>query len=318
MVTRRAFVKLSVAGGIAAATGSRATAGEQQRVRDHLWIWTHHPGVYDGMFGLPRNSRITPVDAAKYLGAPNIMFIRASGQPPYPFEDYAAAFKDVKNLQRPITGSGGDTSNEEREYVLKLAASMPNITGLYMDDFFNFARQDKEASMSVDEVRAIRERMIVNGRQLELGVVVYSKDKFDERMLPYLELCDAVSLWFWSSDELENLEKDFARLHGIAPRKRIQMGCYMWDYGVRNPMALDRLERQCNQGLRWLKEKRIADMIFRGAHLCGQGLEAVEWTRNWIAETGDELLRPHTAWRKTPSPWVPIPQHRERVTHLVL
>jgi hypothetical protein len=43
-------------------------------------------------------------------------------------------------------------------------------------------------------------------------------------------------------------------------------------------------------GLQWLHEKRIADMIFCGAHLCDQGLEAVEWTRNWIAKVGDEPL----------------------------
>ena len=290
MVTRRGFVQCSLAAGLAAVAGGGARAAEGERVRDRFWLWTHHPGVYDGMFGLPRNSRITPLAAANYLGTPNIMFIRAAGQPPYPFEDYAAAFKDVKNLQWSITGSGGDTSDEEREYVLQLAASMPNITGLYMDDFFNFARQGSEASMSVGEVKAIRERMVVNGRQLELGVVVYSKDKFDERMLPYLELCDAISLWFWSSAELESLEESIARLRKIAPGKRIQMGCYMWDYGVRQPMPLDRLERQCNQGLRWLKEQRIADMIFCGAHLCDQGLEAVEWTRKWIAQAGKEPL----------------------------
>ena len=31
-------------------------------------------------------------------------------------------------------------------------------------------------------------------------------------------------------------------------------------------------------------------MIFCGAHLCDQALEAVEWTRNWIAKVGDEPL----------------------------
>ena len=65
------------------------------------------------MFGLPRNSTITPVDAAKYLGAPNIMFIRAADKPAYPFEEYAAAFKDVRNLQWSLTGSSGATSSEE-------------------------------------------------------------------------------------------------------------------------------------------------------------------------------------------------------------
>lgn len=175
-------------------TSQKSRAEARERVRDRMWLWSHHPGVYDGMFGLPRNSRITPVDAARYLGTPNIMFIRASGQPAYPFEAYAAAFKDVKRLQWSITGSAGATSREEREHALQLAASMPNITGLYMDDFFNFARQGQEASMTVDEVKAIRDRMTIDGRRLELGIVVYTADQFDDRMRPYLELCDAISL----------------------------------------------------------------------------------------------------------------------------
>jgi hypothetical protein len=290
MVTRRRFVQLSAAAGMAVMAGRDSRAEGRERVRDRLWLWSHHPGVYDGMFGLPRNSRITPVDAARYLGTPNIMFIRASGQPPYPFEDYAAAFKDVRRLQWSITGSAGVTSHEEREYALQLAASMPNITGLYMDDFFNFAREGQEASMTVEEVEAIRERMTVNGRRLDLGIVVYTADQFDERMLPYLQLCDAISLWSWSASELDGIEDHFARLRKITPGKKLQMGCYMWDYGPQQPMPLERVERQCALGLRWLREKRIHDMIFCGAHLCDQGLDAVEAARSWIARVGHQPL----------------------------
>ncbi|HOZ49466.1 MAG TPA: hypothetical protein PLO37_20095 [Candidatus Hydrogenedentes bacterium] len=295
-VSRRGFMHVSVVAGAAALAGQRTGAEEGERVRDRLWIWAHHPGVYDGMFGLPRDSRITPVDATEYLGTPNMMFIRAAGKPEYPFEEYAAAFKDVKNLQWSITGSAGATSSEEREHVLKLAAAMPNITGLYMDDFFNFARKGQEAAMTLDEVRAIRERMTLDGRRLDLGIVIYTAAMSDDRMRPYLELCDAISLWSWSASELEAIEPNFARLAGIAAGKRLQMGCYMWDYGPRQPMPIERIERQCTLGLQWLREGRIGDMIFCGAHLCDQGLDAVEWTRNWIASVGDEPLHPLEQW----------------------
>ena len=105
---------------------------------------------------------------------------------------------------------------------------MPNITGLYMDDFFNSAREGQEGSMTVDEVKAIRDRMVINGCRLELGVVVYTKDNFDDKMRPYLELCDEISLWSWSAEELDGLEANFAKLAEIAPGKRLQMGVYMW------------------------------------------------------------------------------------------
>ncbi len=290
-ISRRDFAKVAAGAGVAGMVmNTKAGAAEKEKVRNRFWNWTHYPGVYDGMFGLPHNSRIHPVAASEYLGTPNIVFVRAFEKPAYPFEEYAKGFKGVKNLQWSITGDSGDTSAEEREQVLKLVESMPNITGLYMDDFFHMTSEGREASMSVDEIKAIRERMNIKGRQLDLGVVAYTKDKFDKRMIPYLKLCDRISLWFWKSDELADLEMNFDRLRDVAGEKRIQMGCYMWDYGVQKPMPLDRMELQCEQGLKWLREGKIADMIFCGAHLCDQKLEAVEWTRDWIAKVGDQPL----------------------------
>jgi hypothetical protein len=48
------------------------------------------------------------------------------------------------------------------------------------------------------------------------------------------------------------------------------------------------MKRQCELGLQWLKEGRLDGMIFLGNSVCGMGLETVEWTREWIAQVGDE------------------------------
>jgi hypothetical protein len=50
------------------------------------------------------------------------------------------------------------------------------------------------------------------------------------------------------------------------------------------------LRHQCDLGLRWLQEGRIEGMIFLASCICDIGLEAVEWTRNWIGEIGDSPI----------------------------
>ena len=61
----------------------------------------------------------------------------------------------------------------------------------------------------------------------------------------------------------------------------------MWDYGNRRPMSLERMMRQCDVGLNWLAKGKIEGMIFLASCICDLELEAVEWTRRWIADVGD-------------------------------
>ena len=287
----------------------------KETVRDRLWVWAHEAGVYNGAWGLPGDSRITPVDGAHYLGVPNIIFIRYEGKPEPPFNQYAIPFRSLKRVNWSITGAGGATSAEERAEVLRLAASMPNLTGVFMDDFFHLAAAQAEASSSypdrdarniltdenktgaapdpgslrVEQLREVRDQLRADGRRVDLGVTLYTH-QLDPRVLPHLELCDVISLWTWQSENLTDLGKNLAKLEGMAPGKRIWLGCYMWDFGNRKPMPLKRMQRQCELGLKWLRESRIDGMIFLAANICDLDLETVEWTRQWIAEVGAEPL----------------------------
>jgi len=107
-------------------------------VRDRFWAWAHEAHVYDGLWGLPMNGRITPVEGAHFLGVPNIIMIRYEGEPAPPFEQYAVPFRSLKRVDWSLTGASGATSEEEREHVFRLAAGMPNLTGVFLDDFFTF------------------------------------------------------------------------------------------------------------------------------------------------------------------------------------
>jgi hypothetical protein len=150
-ISRRRFIQLAPAAAGATAIGGlpptlvadQADRLSRHRVRDRFWAWAHEAGVYNGAWGLPGNSRITPVEGAHYLGVPNVIFIRYEGRPAPSFEQYAVPFASLSQVNWSITGAGGATSDDERRRVLRLAASMPNLTGVFMDDFFQFDVTDR-------------------------------------------------------------------------------------------------------------------------------------------------------------------------------
>jgi hypothetical protein len=56
-------------------------------------------------------------------------------------------------------------------------------------------------------------------------------------------------------------------------------------------MPLDLMQLQAETGLRWLREGRVAGLILLGSCICDLEVEAVEWTRKWIAEVSSTPLR---------------------------
>ena len=133
---------------------STAPAAGPQTVRDTMWMWGHYEGSYNGTWGLPGDSSITPVEAARSMGVPNVIMIRYNGKPKPPFDDYALPFRTLKKVMWSVTGAGGVTSKTERDAVFALAAKMPNITGVFMDDFLHYrAHRDPPQWLAENNVR---------------------------------------------------------------------------------------------------------------------------------------------------------------------
>jgi hypothetical protein len=266
----------------------------QAPVKDKLWLWGHDAGSHNDSWGLPHPSRITPTEAAVYLGVPNLIMVRYRGRPPLPFDQYALPFRALKRVVWSVVGASGQTDETERAHVLDLAARHPNITGLMMDDFFGSEQPDQggaPAALPPDKLRELRSHLTVAGRQLRLWAVLY-ENQLEKPLAPYLELLDLVTLWTWDPDDLRALEANLERLEQVAPRCGKVLGCYLWDYGRKKPMPLDLMRHQCELGLEWLHRGRIEGMIFLASCICDLELEAVEWTRNWIAQVGDNQLMP--------------------------
>lgn len=261
------------------------------RVRDRLWIWGQEAGCHTAAeWGVPEPSRMTPAEGAFYMGIPNVLIVGYGDKPAPPFHQYAMPLKPLKRVVWSVVGAGGVTDAAERTEVLKLAEELPNMTGVMMDDFFHDEPREKGyGALTLDELRDMRSQLTVSGRKLDLWVVIYDR-QLGLPLREYLELCDTVTLWFWRAAELKHLEQSLEALEKLAPSCKKVLGCYMFDYGEKRPMPLDLLEHECETGLKWLREGRIEGMIFLATCICDLDLEAVEWSRRWIAKVGDQKL----------------------------
>jgi len=267
-------------------SGPDAVKARRLTLRDRFWVWTHVEGSYKRDFGLPRTSRMTPVEGAVYLGVPNLLFIRYQGKPEMPFDQYAIAFRPFKRVVWSLVGASGQSSDEERTHVLELAGRFPNIVGFVMDDYFH---SDGSGSLSVEQLKGLRNQLVIGGKRHDLYVVLY-QHQLDLPVSTQLEFCDKITFWTWKAKDLDKLEPSFERLEELAPKQGKLLGCYLWDFGTKKPMPLELMKKQCELGRRWLKESRIEGMIFLGSNVCDLSLETVEWTRQWIAEVGSEPL----------------------------
>ena len=260
-----------------------------ETVRDRLWLWGHDAGALNAEWNFPRPSRITPVEAAYYMNIPNLLMVKYGGLPELPYEQYALPMRPLKRVAWSIVGARGEQSADEREHVLELAERMPNLTGLVMDDFVNWDTGEPE--VSVNELRALQQRLQLPDRQLDLMMILYSH-QLDIDLAEHLSYCNQVSFWTWKSADLIDIEANFERFETLVPDHQRFLGCYLWDFGVKGaPIAdLGLLKRECELGLAWLRQGRIAGMIFLPSSVIDLGLASVEWVRDWIAEVGGEPL----------------------------
>ena len=263
-----------------------------EMVRDRLWLFSVADGCNDTHFGVPL-SRITPVEAAWNMGIPNTMVI-VDGKRPMLSEQYLMAMRPLKNVVWSIVDSGAATGwgqGREAEIICEYSKRFPNVSGVYMDDFFNEQADTGEAGVyGTGKLESLRAKLDMPHRKLDLWVVIYTHQT-DTDVRRQLELCDYVSYWTWHAKEIPDMPANLAKLEALGVQaERISLGLYMWDYGDRREMPVELMKQQCELGLRWLKEGRVNNLCFLGSYLVDLGLDAVEWTIEWIRNVGDERL----------------------------
>jgi hypothetical protein len=258
------------------------------RAADRFWLWGHEAGTHNGIWNLPGASRISPVEAAYYLGVPNVIMVQYGTSPWPPDAQYILPFKSLREVVWSVVGAGGTHESDQANRVLELPHQLPNMTGVIMDDFFRSAGDELgEGVLAPVQLRTMAKRLSMPDRKLDLWVVLYSH-QLDLRLTEHLESCDKVTFWTWEANDLHYLEQSFARMERLLPQRCARLlGCYMWDYGSKRPMPVETMARQCEIGFRWLQEDRIDGIIFLASCICDLELDSVEWTRRWVAEVGE-------------------------------
>ncbi len=261
---------------------------EPSELKDRLWLWGHEAGSQNEGWGLPGPTRMTPVEAAHYVGIPNVLMVVYGGKPEPPFEQHARAMLSLRRVVWSIVGDSSSTRNDEAtdiEEVVALAGRFPNITGAIMDDFFHEPKDEGAiARYNVNDLASFRHRLRGAARPLDLWVVLYSH-QLHLHVADHLAQCDVTTFWTWHAKDLPELDSNFERFETLAPETRKVLGCYLWDYGGGQPMPLDLFQHQYRLGMAWLEAGRIEAMIFLATCICDLGLETVEWLREEIRRT---------------------------------
>jgi len=313
---RRQFLQTMAAitarGGLSSFAFGQLCPVKEGTVRDRLWVFCNPINADYSV--VRRRTVMSPLESAVYMGVPNIIMVnsypdRPSGallQPDDegffkawvpPFELYAYPLKVLKRIAWSIVDDSGVTTDSEREQVLAMARNTPNIVGVFMDDFFRFRKESgpnpKLASLTVDELRAVRRELKGPGKKLDLYVTLYNEG-LDHPIGEYLELIDVITFWNHGTAVLANLDQNITQLAKLAPKSRIMLGCYTAEADDRRtprwlPMPVETMKHQCELGLRWLREGRIEGIIIYGNFL-DLGWESQEWARGWIEKVGETKL----------------------------
>jgi hypothetical protein len=298
-VHRRQFLQALAAVAASVETSSydfgQFRLAEADTVRDRLW-----------MFGSPVNSDyeyvhqrsvMTAVEANFYFGVPNIIMVQDHPQGAAasegwfkawepPFEQYAIPLKLFNRVEWSVVGGSGVHHGWETTQVLDMAFRTPNFVGIYMDDFF---REKGEGSLTLDELRALQQRLKGPDKKLYLNTTLYTH-QLDLPIGDHLQLLDRITIWTWKATDLADLDTNMTKLEKLAPRAQKMLGCYVGDYDTGTTVPIPAMQHQCELGLRWLHDGRIEGIVFIGNTLMDLNFEAVEWTRLWIQKVGETRL----------------------------
>ncbi|MFC2151996.1 hypothetical protein ACFLSE_05655 [Bacteroidota bacterium] len=259
-------------------------------LKDRLWIWSHGEGVMGGKYGLPSGGNISPTKAAEKMGIPNVCMIRWLGKPEPPFDEYLLQFTNVKRFAWSVIDSAPETYDDKVRSTLEIAQKMPNLTTLYLDDFFigkavknsfNLISGEYPAKLTVNETKELYNKLHDFEKPLDLAVVLYS-NQIDPAIKKHLQFCDIVSYWTWNASDLLNLKDSFGDYQKMFPNKPTLLGIYMWDFGGRKPISQEMMEFQCEYALQLFKEGKIKGIIFHSSPLIDMNIKSVKWVKKWI------------------------------------
>lgn len=276
----------------AAIAGGLATAGRAQtsyaavsgvKVRDCMWLWGTLPNVHEN--DIKKISKITAIEAAGYLGIPNMIM----GGGILPSEAAAGTVQSCKRVLWKLD-SYQNYFLPEMASIHALAVKYPHIEAVMIDDLTSVAIGERK--MPPSQIAKIAYALQREPRPLMLWGTVYTMNLGAPNLKDYLNLLNVVDLWVWRAADIPQLRETFNTYEKISGGKPTVLGLYMFDFGDRKPMPVNLMESQCELALELLKKERITGIVFLSSAVCDVGLDAVQWTKEWIASVADQMLPP--------------------------
>ena len=263
---------------------------ENKTLKDCIWIWGHTAGSHDKGWGFePLHSRMTPCESAYYLGARNCIMVCYENKPVPPFDQEAMALDSLNETIWSVVGASECDNNAESlghlEEILRIAQKHPNLKGAIFDDFFFESRMK---DYTVEKIAEVQRRLHeAPSGKLDLWVVVYDY-MLDSVKEDYLAYFDGVTYWTWFGQDLDKFEENYARMREKCAGKRLLLGCYLYDYGNHRQLTKEQMAFQLERYAKAIRSGEAEGIILLSNTVADLGFEAVEYTRQWIAEHGGE------------------------------
>lgn len=290
---RREFVRNATIGSLVIPEIiSGISSCEQQsglRLKNNFWLWGQTAGSHheNDTFGLPGENRMQPREGCKFFGIDKCLRVSMGSYGPVPpFDAEAEKIKALKEVVWSAIGADNRHHNDQSDIdeVLRMAEKYSNVSGAVLDDFFSV----HPAKHSVESVREMASKLHdFSKRRLDLWLVWYTF-QMNANIEEYLDSFDVITMWTWNGSDLKNFDTNIRKFVEKTHGKRRYIGVYMWNYGERKPLSVDEMKHQLGGCYRWLKSKEIERVIFCSNAIADLGLEAVEYTRSWIHEIGNE------------------------------
>ncbi len=283
-VTRRNAIRTALVLPACGLAGKKASP-RTSRLADVGWVWEGQgldPGVYPSIFGVGEGCKYFGLKRAVYIFHPNDELAMDK------LKDLDEVVCDITKWRFKRNEDGGtvhwadsspDAVKREAKNVGRLSLKYPNITGAFHDDMWGLVRREGYGPDQYGEIyRAVK----ADNPKLKLWVVVYTRE-LKENWAPFAPYIDVVNLWEGSSKNLTELETNIARCREVFPGKPINMGCYMRDYGLREPVAMNLLKHQWECVARLVKNGTLAGYSILATVLIDGQQEQARWIRDFIA-----------------------------------
>ncbi len=258
-----------------------------QRVKDKVWIWGHPPASCNG-YNVGENAfDVTPAQGARYMGAKNVFYVAFGNH--MEITEYA---KDVDGIDKIglAVENWGEKGADLLGKTLSLAKYFPKADRLVFDDFFNDDKAPHRLNwqdFSVENLRAVRDKIHAAG--YEMWVVLY-QHQCGKNKLPYLDVFDGISFWFWQEPDIAGYHKSIGWFLENSVGKKRLVGCYLFNFGGNCPAnpSLVTYQLECNKLL--IKRKEIDGLILHNNALGGMNLKAYEAAKKWMDENKNEAI----------------------------